>query len=133
MSTNVVTASTNMSVTVTNIALTDPPAAAEETAHPLPDPADPAQPKGETNVVEVVRTATTTNAAVKPAFLRHQEVVDARKTVAHNINRFIQNTRSGALGVTGSVLLIFAAISMLSRVEVTFNDIWGVTVAVRGS
>lgn len=127
MSTNVVTASTNMSVTVTNIALTDPPAAAEETAHPLPDPADPAQPKGETNVVEVVRTATTTNAAVKPAFLRHQEVVDARKTVAHNINRFIQNTRSGALGVTGSVLLIFAAISMLSRVEITFNDIWGVT------
>jgi len=30
------------------------------------------------------------------------------------------------LGVTGSVLLIFAAISMLSRIEDTFNDIWGV-------
>jgi len=50
----------------------------------------------------------------------------ARKAVAQNINQFIQNTRSGALGVTGSVLLIFAAISMLTRIEATFNDIWGV-------
>jgi len=49
-----------------------------------------------------------------------------QKAVAGNINRFIQNTQSGALGVTGSVLLIFAAISMLSRIEATFNDIWGV-------
>jgi membrane protein len=49
-----------------------------------------------------------------------------RKAVAHRINQFIQNTQSGALGVTGSVLLIFAAISLLSRIEATFNDIWGV-------
>src|ERR1044071_922633 len=46
--------------------------------------------------------------------------------MARRINGFIQNTRSGALGVTGSVLLIFVAISMLSRIEDTFNDIWGV-------
>lgn len=52
-----------------------------------------------------------------------------RRSIAKKINEFIQNTRSGALGVTGSVLLIFAAISMLSRIEGTFNDIWGV---VRG-
>jgi len=51
----------------------------------------------------------------------------AQKTVAGNINRFIQNTQTGALGITGSVLLIFAAISMLSRIEETFNDIWGVS------
>jgi membrane protein len=55
-----------------------------------------------------------------------QRVVDARKAVAQKINEFIQNTRSGALGVTGSVVLIFAAISLLSRIEATFNDIWGV-------
>jgi membrane protein len=55
--------------------------------------------------------------------------VAARKSIARKINQFIQNTRSGALGVTGSVLLIFAGISMLSRIETTFNDIWGV---VRG-
>lgn len=50
----------------------------------------------------------------------------ARGDMARTIHEFIQNTQSGALGVTGSVLLIFAAISMLSRVEDTFNDIWGV-------
>jgi membrane protein len=58
-----------------------------------------------------------------------ERVVAARKSVARKINEYIQNTRSGALGVTGSLLLIFAAISMLSRIEGTFNDIWGV---VRG-
>jgi membrane protein len=51
---------------------------------------------------------------------------DARKAIARQIHGFIQNTRSGALGLTGSLLLIFAAISMLARVETTFNDIWGV-------
>jgi membrane protein len=55
-----------------------------------------------------------------------QEVIRARRQIAHSIHGFIQNTRSGALGVTGSVVLIFAAISMLSRIEDTFNDIWGV-------
>jgi membrane protein len=54
------------------------------------------------------------------------EAVQTRKAISHYIHDFIQNTRSGALGVTGSVLLIFAAISMLSRIEDTFNDIWGV-------
>jgi membrane protein len=58
-----------------------------------------------------------------------ERAIAARKSIARNINQFIQNTRSGALGLTGSVLLIFAAISMLSRIEGTFNDIWGV---VRG-
>jgi membrane protein len=52
--------------------------------------------------------------------------VAARKSMAHKIHEFIQNTRSGTLGVTGSVALIFVAISMLSRIETTFNDIWGV-------
>jgi len=62
-----------------------------------------------------------------PAFARDAEAVQTRKDIARRINDFIQNTRSGALGLTGSILLIFAAISMLSRIEDTFNDIWGVT------
>jgi membrane protein len=53
--------------------------------------------------------------------------VAARKKIAKQINLFVQNTRSGTLGVTGMVMLIFVAISMLSRIEETFNDIWGVT------
>jgi membrane protein len=55
-----------------------------------------------------------------------REVVRARRQIARSIHEFIQNTRSGALGVTGSIVLIFAAISMLTRIEDTFNDIWGV-------
>src|SRR5262249_47999431 len=46
--------------------------------------------------------------------------------VAGKMNEFIQNTQSGALGVTGTVLLIFAAIALLSRIEEAFNEIWGV-------
>jgi membrane protein len=63
-----------------------------------------------------------------PATLSAEEeqAVKARKAMAKYIHDFIQNTRSGTLGVTGSVLLIFAAISMLGRIEDTFNDIWGV-------
>jgi membrane protein len=68
-----------------------------------------------------------TNAAVSTGLTQAPEVVRARKEAARQIHHFIQNTRSGALGVTGTVLLIFAAISLLSRIETTFNDIWGVT------
>jgi membrane protein len=57
------------------------------------------------------------------------QAIAARKLISHEIHQFIQNTRSGALGLTGSLVLIFAAIGMLSQIETTFNDIWG---AVRG-
>jgi membrane protein len=67
--------------------------------------------------------------SAKASLVEDERVVAARKAIARKINYFIQNTRSGALGITGSVLLIFAGISMLSRIEATFNDIWGV---VRG-
>jgi membrane protein len=53
-------------------------------------------------------------------------VIRTRKEISRRINEFIQSTRSGTLGVTGGVLLIFAAIGMLSRIEDTMNDIWGV-------
>lgn len=54
------------------------------------------------------------------------EIVAARREIARRINEFIQNTRSGALGITGTAFLIFMAISLLNRVEMTINDIWGV-------
>lgn len=50
-----------------------------------------------------------------------------RKEIAKRINEFIQNIRSGALGTTGTILLVFMAITMLARIEDTFNDIWGIT------
>ncbi len=67
-----------------------------------------------------------TNRTSAASLAEDERVVAARKSVARKINEYIQNTRSGALGLTGSALLIFAAISMLSRIEGTFNDIWGV-------
>ena len=73
-----------------------------------------------------VSSDTNAPAGTQGSLAEDERVVAARKSVARKINEFIQNTRSGALGVTGSVLLIFAAISMLTRIEGTFNDIWGV-------
>ena len=53
--------------------------------------------------------------------------VNAQKEIAGKIWAFVQNTQSGKLGATGGVLLVFVAISLLGRIEETFNDIWGVT------
>jgi membrane protein len=64
--------------------------------------------------------------AALPGFAKAEDAVKMRKDLAHWIHEFIRNTRSGALGMTGSVVLIFVAISMLTRIETTFNDIWGV-------
>jgi membrane protein len=80
---------------------------------------------GGVRLIPEVANTQGTNAALPP-LAQDERVTAARKAVAREIHDFIQNTRSGALGVTGSVLLIFAAISMLSRIEATFNDIWGV-------
>jgi membrane protein len=59
--------------------------------------------------------------------LTHEERIAARKEASQHIHEFIQNTRSGALGVVGMLLLVFVAIRMLANIEATFNDIWGVT------
>jgi membrane protein len=67
-----------------------------------------------------------TNEVAASAPTNSASYVAARQQVADTINRFIKNTRSRAVGGVGMVFLIFAAISMLSRVEATFNDIWGV-------
>jgi membrane protein len=74
----------------------------------------------------ITSASSQTNNAGLASLANDERTVRVRKEVARSIHKFIQNTRSGALGITGSVLLIFAAISMLSRIEDTFNDIWGV-------
>ncbi len=50
------------------------------------------------------------------------------KQAAAYIHQFVENTYSGTLGVTGLFFLLLTAILTLTRVEETFNDIWGVTV-----
>ena len=54
------------------------------------------------------------------------ESVPARQQVVDSIAGFIGNFRSGTLGVTGAVSLILVVILLLSNIEKTLNDIWGV-------
>lgn len=76
----------------------------------------------DTNTLAVITNApaasTTSNAA---------EAAPTRKVIVDRLKGFVQNIQSGTLGFTGSVLLVFVAINMLSRIEATFNDIWGVS------
>lgn len=51
----------------------------------------------------------------------------AKKRAADYIYKFIQNTYSGSLGTFGVLFLFWTTIITLTRVEETFNDIWGVT------
>lgn len=51
----------------------------------------------------------------------------AQDKVAKQIYGFVQNARSGTIAGVGMLLLIYAAIRMLTQIETTFNDIWGVT------
>jgi len=55
------------------------------------------------------------------------EYAKTRREIALQIKEFVGNIRSGTLGATGMVALLFVAIAMLTRIEDTFNDIWGVT------
>ena len=77
-----------------------------------------------TNAPAVVSPNTDTNAVA--ATVEPPED-NAQKQVARQIRSFVQNTNSGTLGTTGTILLLVVAISMLGRIEATFNDIWGVT------
>jgi membrane protein len=43
------------------------------------------------------------------------------------IIEYISNTNFKALGALGTAILIYASITMLSNVERTFNEVWGVT------
>lgn len=68
-------------------------------------------------------TGVLTNAPVfKPRVLD----ANVQDDVARSIRTFMQNTRSGTLGLVGTAALVFLAISMLIRIEDAFNEVWGV-------
>jgi membrane protein len=50
-----------------------------------------------------------------------------REEAVQKITEFINNAQSGTVGVTGMIALVVVALSMLIRIEATFNDIWGLT------
>src|SRR5438034_633203 len=51
----------------------------------------------------------------------------ARDRVVTYITQFIQNAQSKTLGITGILGFVVVAVMLLSTIEDTFNDIWGVT------
>ena len=73
----------------------------------------------------LVASVSPTNATAAP--IRDERVDAAQKKAASYIHDLIQNAYSGRIGVIGVVFLLWTAIVMLTRVEETFNDIWGVT------
>jgi membrane protein len=50
----------------------------------------------------------------------------SQKEIASWIHDLVQKTQGVQFGVTGMLVFVFIAIMMLSRIEETFNDIWGV-------
>ena len=75
-------------------------------------------------------TATNGSAAVTASTTPPAEpivTVTTQKEIARWIHDLVKTTSSGALGVTGMIVLVFTAISLLRGIEETFNDIWGVT------
>lgn len=53
--------------------------------------------------------------------------IDGQDAVASHIKGFIKNVDGGTLGAFAIIAMILVAISLLSTIEKTFNDIWGVT------
>jgi len=81
-----------------------------------------------TNLAAFATDTNIVNLTVSTNVPADQQMVTVQREAARNIHDYIQNAQSGKLGITGMVLFIFTAISMLRGVENTFNDIWGVTV-----
>ena len=91
--------------------------------NPGPDlPAGETPANSESVETNLIAGTAATNA---PSGATDARVIGAQKEAARRIHEFVQNTRT--LGTTGMILLIIAAISLLTRIEETFNDIWGVT------
>ena len=101
-------------------------------APPSP-PKETPPPAGNTNEVQTLPPDTAAGQTNNPADdgnLSESSATAGRQELVRWIHRFIENVRGGirrgTLGLAGGVLLVFIAISLLSRIEGTFNDIWGV-------
>lgn len=67
------------------------------------------------------------SATDQPQDSKNTEVDKLRDDAVQKITEFISKAQSGAVGVTGMIALVVVALTMLMRIEATFNDIWGVT------
>jgi membrane protein len=79
--------------------------------------------------VRVLITSIVTRVAPQLDLWPGNEDVEARagrQRVIDEVSRYISNLHSSTLTGTGALALIVVAISLLSTIEATFNDIWGV-------
>ena len=94
-------------------------------------PATNSHPVVETNFAGGPTTGTNyfTNSAGTAAAVQ-PESDSSRQQLVDHIHQFIKNVRQNlgrsSVGALGGIAFVFIAISMLSRIEETFNDIWGV-------
>jgi len=102
---------------------TNAAAATANISSSLPVASGPTSPEG---TAALTNSAVETNLVVAAAG-PGDRVVNAQMEAARSIREFIQTTRSGTLGVAGTVLLIFVVFALLGRIEETMNDVWGVT------
>ncbi len=77
------------------------------------------------NVAPQLNLVSKTNAPQTQAV---ESMPSGRREVVQKISEYIGNIRSGTLGVTGVISLVLVAIFLLSNIEATFNDIWGVEI-----
>ncbi len=68
----------------------------------------------------------TNNVAATNSIVSAETQVTMQKEIARWLSDFVKKTQGATLGVTGMVVFVIIAIMMLSRIEETFNDIWGV-------
>jgi membrane protein len=59
-------------------------------------------------------------------FAKEDFPLTGRQRIVKQITSFIGNIRTGALGITSVLALLFVGVSLLRTIEATFNDIWGV-------
>jgi membrane protein len=84
-----------------------------------------------TNVFAAVETVPSGADLPADAQAKEEGKQEIKRTMAqdaaNHIYQFARRSHSGTLGVTGMFFLAITAIMTLTRVEETFNDIWGVT------
>ena len=75
----------------------------------------------------VTNTVTSVTLSNVPPGVDMVAAINTQKEVAWWIHDLVQKTNNGALGIFGTIGLIFTAILLLRGIEETFNNIWGVT------
>ncbi len=80
--------------------------------------------KGEKQIEQLINTAI--DKFAPQLGLKSEGGEDNRKQISGVISSSIKQVQSGTLGATAGVALVFIAISLLSTIENTLNDIWGV-------